>query len=161
MFHGSEDPRRATDHHPRRQRRGRWLTLRTVMAAVLALLMTAALGSSAVAATGRRHADVSILPVALLTDGSGTMTVSMAVRCPPTDHMIEGFVTVEQGDISLLTGFEVVCDGRRHLTQATFSSSDAGAGPFRAGRADLRASLFDEHTGTSVAESSRTVLVKG
>ncbi|GAA2160788.1 hypothetical protein [Pedococcus bigeumensis] len=122
--------------------------------------MTSLLGSSAVAAPASVQPEVSIRPVATVTGDGATLTVSMVVRCAPTEHMMEGFANVEQGVIALLSGFRVECDGRRHLTQATFSSSDVSGGPFLVGRADVHAIIFDEAIGTSVAETSRTVLVR-
>jgi hypothetical protein len=126
----------------------------------MALLMTPLLGSTALAAPAALQPETSIRPVATMTGAGATLTVSMVVRCAPTEHMMEGFANVEQGAISLLSGFAVVCDGRRHLTEATFSSSDVNAGPFLAGRAHVRAIIFDEAIGTSVAETSRAVLVR-
>ena len=160
---GPDGPRPTIGHHelPRRRRGpgGRWLVLPAV-AALLALLMTSLLGSTAVAAPATLQPEVSIRPVAVMSGDGATLTVSMVVRCAPTEHMMEGFANVEQGAIALLSGFAVVCDGRRHLTQATFSSSDANGGPFLAGRAHVQAIIFDEAIGTSVAEASRTVLVR-
>ena len=157
---GPGGPRRTTGHHPRPRGPGRrWLVLPAV-AGLLALLMTSLIGSSAVAAPTSLQPAVSIHPVATRTADGATLTVSMIVRCAPTEHMVEGFANVEQGAIALLSGFRVDCDGRRHLTQATFSSSDVSGGPFLAGRADVHAIIFDEAVGTSVAETSRTVLVR-
>jgi hypothetical protein len=122
--------------------------------------VTSLAGSTAVAAPPPLQPEIGIRPLGVLTDGGATLAPSLVVRCAPSDHMREGFASVGQGDIALLTGFEVVCDGRRHVTQAVYSVSAESGGPFLSGRADVSAIIFDEATGTSVAEATRSVLLK-
>ncbi|MGZ6976274.1 MAG: hypothetical protein ACXVKQ_20235 [Acidimicrobiia bacterium] len=126
------------------------------------LLVTAslALGAQAADAATERHPRtvVMVLPAARVSRDGATITARVLILCQPNGIQWEGFATVAQGDLSVLGGMPLACDGRPHVEAVAISRNDPETS-FHRGQATVSAFILDEGTLEVHARDTRTVVV--
>ena len=109
-------------------------------------------------ATAQPLAKAHILRVATLANGGASLTVRTRIRCQPNGDVWEAYLTATQGNIKSFTSIPVTCDGRPHVTPATFSADPTGT--FKRGHATVHVSVVDEDNNlTEFASDTRRVKV--
>lgn len=116
-----------------------------------------------VPATARppRVAAVDVLPTVRLDAGGIAVVARVRTLCQPNGILWEGFINITQGDLQVLAGLPLICDGRHHLTQVEIRIGDPNTATlFVRGEATVGAVIMDEDTLTPYATEIQRVKVR-
>ncbi len=128
------------------------------------LLVAASLAfgaQTAGAATERPLAEVTILPIASLTEDAAAIIAKVRILCQPNDDILwEGFLNATQGDATSFTGLPLICDGRQHVQDVVLPVDDPTVMTFERGEATASAFILDENTLDLHASDTQVVNVR-